>query len=392
MTHLILNSFYFCSSRLIFKKPILVRFFLFVVVFVFGSFQKKKICSIQNSIRNIVAKYRLKRKKQTSKTMAEFSSSNVKNSELVLGSPNNNNNNNSNSECDSIFRNQSMARRKFEKFRTKLVELFFTTTTTTTSINVVPKSPSSSLVNTSQNNNDLSNDDESSLSLKNHKQQQSKRRKSSSSTSGNCIEPASNTMLISNCYYGYKTIQMGNESGEEFVSNMNRKTSKKTKGTTSKHSINTYVTQSFSSSTDSSSTSSITDENESNSCSSYRNSSKHTGEANFSPCQVANSNSMSGSFHKPSGMIMIDSNYDSFSMNTNSFDFYQNETHCASSPIEAAQNPFLNASLTDLISFNSELSLLESFFEASLHLIDGNCLIDFKILSAKAANGTTEYI
>jgi K+-transporting ATPase A subunit len=80
---------------------------------------------------------------------------------------------------------------------------------------------------------------------------------------------------------------------------------------------------------------------------------------------------------------MIDSmNYDSLSMTTNIFDFYQQNDATSSSSMmtnegggvfaASSHNPFLNKSLTNLISFNSDMSLLDSYFEASLHLIDGN--------------------
>jgi len=81
---------------------------------------------------------------------------------------------------------------------------------------------------------------------------------------------------------------------------------------------------------------------------------------------------------------MIDSmNYDSLSMTTNIFDFYQQNDATSSSSMmtnegggvfaasSQRENPFLNKSLTNLISFNSDMSLLDSYFEASLHLIDG---------------------
>ena len=85
---------------------------------------------------------------------------------------------------------------------------------------------------------------------------------------------------------------------------------------------------------------------------------------------------------------MIDSNYDSLSMTTNMFDFYQQNDATSSSSVmndggggvfasSQRENPFLNKSLTNLISFNSDMSLLDSHFETSLHLIDGK-LFGFK--------------
>ena len=147
----------------------------------------------------------------------------------------------------------------------------------------------------------------------------------------------------------------------------------------------------------------IVDEIESNSCSSsssYRNSStsssKHTGDllnSNTNSIVLSsvlsdtNSSTRCSFFHKPSGTIMIDSNYDSLSMTTNMFDFYQQNDATSSSSVmndgggvfasSQRENPFLNKSLTNLISFNSDMSLLDSHFETSLHLIDGK-LFGFK--------------
>jgi hypothetical protein len=341
-------------------------------------------------------------------------------------------NNNDDDEANAnISTKQSVARRKFEKFRTKLVELFFTnSTTSTTDATTFKTSPT---VNTTTNNNTKNLSpvllNESLNNNNNNNSNNNKRRKSSSTSSSNhfnidsnlntslssASSPSSpsptNTMLISNYYYGYKTMQFNattttttttnndEENHEQIITSKNTKSlSKKSKASNNNKTKN--IT------TDCSSTSSIiVDEIESNSCSSsssYRNSSnnssKHTGELNsnansimLSSLSDTNSSNSCSFFHKPSGTIMIDSNYDSLSMTTNIFDFYQHNDATSSSSMmndgvmaSSQVNPFLNKSLTNLISFNSDMSLLDSYFETSLHLIDGN--LNFKINKKKLLN------
>jgi hypothetical protein len=243
---------------------------------------------------------------------------------------------------------QSATRKRFEKFRAKLVELFFN------SNNNTPAASNSMLITPV-----LSSDD--ATTTVQHSQQ--KRRKSSSTstnastsnqshnldlTSSNSL---SNSTLISNCYYGYKTIDDKEPTSRP---NSHKKSKKASSTSSSASEIDSIKTNSPGSNLG---------EGQKQQQQQRRRRQKSSKEAEENSSLPL----------PPSGTIMIDSistNYDSFSLSTNNtFDFYQlntNETAAATENL----NPFFNPSLTKLISFNSDLSLVESYFEASLHLID----------------------
>lgn len=278
------------------------------------------------------------------------------------------------SELSETTTYQSSARKRFEKFRAKLVELFFntdnTTTITTTPINMITPVLSETLATPSP-----------------VKYLHQKRRKSSSSTNGstsnhshnldsNSIQSPtsfkSNNTLISNCYYGYKTIDDSNTEIRNYKKSKNANNSNNTKAKSNNNTVG--IIKSFSSastSTDSSSQSSQSSSSEIDSINSPKT--KIPGQVKAK----ARNNNDSFFPMPPSGTIMIDSistNYDSFSLSTNNtFDFSQlntNESSSSGTTAENSDNPFFNPAFTQLISFNSDLSLIESYFEASMHLID----------------------
>jgi hypothetical protein len=242
---------------------------------------------------------------------------------------------------------QSVTRRKFDKFRAKFMELFsFSTNNNTTPTPLTPQS-SPKLATSSTST------PETAASLKRRKSSSTSSNNSSTNSESQFHNNTNNAMLISNYYYGYKTINY-NDSEDSFYTKTKAKKINASKSSSKLKSTNVTCSSSSSSSDDTSSSS----------------------------LKLNTSHQINQIKLPPSGTIMIDSlNYDSFSMNTNSFDFnfnYDNENSNSNSNSNyydeehvRNRNPFLNKSLTSLISFNSDLSTIEAYFQAHLHLIDG---------------------
>ena len=149
-------------------------------------------------------------------------------------------------------------------------------------------------------------------------------------------QPLSNSMLITNCYYGYKThIEDDKENGR----------SKKAKQK-SQNSSNQQQLILITSSTSNSSSSSMFED--------LDNCLQQQQQQQYQPSWSTNSGA---------NFESINNFQDSLSaFETSSFNFES---------IDAKENPFLKKSLTDLISFNSDLDTLNAIFQPYLTLIDG---------------------
>lgn len=235
--------------------------------------------------------------------MAELTMTNT--STLILDA-------NNNSDC-----RQSIVKKKFEKLKTKLVELFFSST---------PSQPPTTTVNTTT---------------------ATPRQITSRKSSTILIEPLNNT--ITNYYYGYKSHLDDEESETQLqVEIQPAKGNKKNK-------------KSAASSTDKSII---------------------ANDAGYVSSSVSDS-SKSASQQPVANKIMIDSMYDTSSLNTNNFDSLTNSTDCCHeifstldhhhnsySECPATNNPFLDPELTNQIALNSDLDTVFNLFEPYMHLID----------------------
>lgn len=237
----------------------------------------------------------------------------------------------------------SVVRRKLERFRTKLAELFF-----------APSLPSKPLA--------LVN------SLPNNHNNQSIATDSDNTNNSN--------LIISNCYYGYTSPPITEED---------LRISCKKKSKINKLHATTTSSASSSGSTSSSacsSSSSMIIEDDSHSTFSNFTSQPQTGELILSQFPVDSDNSHITLPHSlTTGVITLNrnhhvnhnqqvvSNLDYYSFNSQ---LNAQNSHYDTSSLNTneEENPFLNKRLTDQIHFNSDLTQLNSYFEAALDLID----------------------
>lgn len=215
---------------------------------------------------------------------------------------------------------QSVVRRKLERFRTKLTELFFSPNQVVNTVNNMPN------VNNNKPQSIVQQPDVN-------------------------IEPVNNSMLISNCYYGYTTPV----EEDLTILSCKKKSKKFNKNMTSGSS-------SSSSSACSSSSSMIIDDDETSSLSQVPVNYDSLPQGLTGVITLNKSQSQAATtldyYSFNSQLNSNHSNYDTSSLNTNEED------------LELLRNPFLNKKLTDLIHFNSDLNELSGYFESALDLID----------------------
>jgi hypothetical protein len=237
------------------------------------------------------------------------------------------------------FQSVQGVRRKLERFRSKLTELFFSTNTTT--LNNIQVTNTVNIA--SVFNNDINNS-----SIVQHPDD-------------------NNSMLISNCYYGYTS-----PISEEDLRLSCMKKSKIFNKNHTSSSSSSSSTSSSSSSACSSSSSMIIDDDEHSSYIqngelilsqypvNYHDSHSCLPQSLTTGVITLNKSHITLNPHPPldyysfnSQLNSNHSNFDTSSLNTNE-----------------EENPFLNKRLTDQIYFNSELSVLSTYFESALDLID----------------------
>lgn len=221
---------------------------------------------------------------------------------------------------------QLTIKRKFDRFRAKLTELFFST-----SVNQV---------------NSINSYHNSSIVKKTQQQQQ---------------PDDNNSMLISNCYYGY-TSPINDEDLRISCKNKSKQFQKN-------------ITSSSSSSACSSSSSMIIDDDEHSTLSNYT--SQNSGELVLSQYPVNFDSQFSLPQSLTTGVITL--NKSLLNQPSTNLDYYNFNSHLnsinsnfdtSSLNTNEEDNPFLNKRLTDQIHFNSDLKILASYFEAALELID----------------------
>lgn len=232
---------------------------------------------------------------------------------------------------------QSVVKRKFERFRTKLAELFFATQPPVT--------------NTANFN---------SLSIQKHNQQQHAHQQPDDNSS----------MLISNCYYGY-TSPITEED-------LRISCKKKSKRFNKNHHHTSSNSSASSSSACSSSSSIIIDDDEHSTFSNYT-SQPQTGELFLSQIPVHCDSHASLPQSLTTGVITLNkrqtnqqaapSTLDYYSFNSQ-LNLYQSNYDTSSLNTNEEENPFLNKRLTDQIHFNGDLTILSTYFESALDLID----------------------
>jgi hypothetical protein len=236
---------------------------------------------------------------------------------------------------------QSVVRRKLERFRSKLNELIFPNTTINNQV--------TNTVNIASNFNNDNNHNNSKHNNSSIVQQ----------------PDDNNSMLISNCYYGYTSPI----SEEDLRLSCKKKSKKFHKNITSSSS------SASSSSACSSSSSMIIDDDEHSSLSNYT-SQLQTGELILSQYPVNYDSHFSLPQSLTTGVIKLNKSqinhhtpldYYSFNSQLNS-----NHSNFDTSSLNTNEdeNPFLNKRLTDQIHFNSQLSVLSTYFESALDLID----------------------
>ena len=252
------------------------------------------------------------------------------------------------SEVNQMNTVNKSTKKKFEKLKTKFIELFFPSSSSSSSFLSSPSLAAPVSLNGSNSNAFIQQ-----LSEGNGRRvsQTPSELSTESKSSMFVMEPMNNSALITNCYYGYKShIEDDFESGRRKLLFNN-----KSKFTSHNSSPNMMTTSSSSNSSSSSSSMIIDDID----------------------------NHLLPSINKKSGALQANPNislfpcdfnycqeslsaYDASSLNTN-FDPYENYT----------DNPFLKKSITDLITFNSDLNVLHANFEPFLSLIDGKKKISF---------------
>jgi len=255
---------------------------------------------------------------------------------------------NSNNTNDKF---QSVVRRKLERFRTKLSELLFTTANDSNSLH------------TNSNNNQFTSIVHSPPT---HQAQ--------------ALPDDTNSMLISNYYYGYTSPISEEDLRLGYKSNTNKKAKKFHKITSSSSSSSNSSASSNSSSACSSSSSMIIDDDDSNSNLSSYHSQPQNGDFILSQYPV-NFDSQFGlpqslttgviTLNKTSQIAnqQLSSNIDYYSFNSQLNSLHSNYDTSSLNTNEE-ENPFLNKRLTDQIHFNSDLSVLSNYFESALDLID----------------------
>lgn len=298
--------------------------------------------------------------------MAENNNNNQSETTLVEYSKNNNNTN--------------TLKKKFEKFKSKLVELF-SSSSATTNASALPISTSTTVSSQALG-----------LDATNEHLKQSLNDSSdfSYATSNriNLLEPFNNT--ISSYYYGYTTIYIGdnnNNINREPLSTQKKqnKLSQKKSTTKLKNSINKYNSSAeliLSSSTSSASSSSSIINEETKDSNSNTNTNNNNSRMNSSKLNSNTYNPNNGELSLQTNMMMESTiGYDSTSLYTNNFDVNSNhlclmttsaQSNCGDSSIDCqiSANPFLNEEHTSKISFNADLAELNALFESSLYLID----------------------
>lgn len=226
-------------------------------------------------------------------------------------------------------------KRRLEKFKSKLVELFFSPNPSTGS----SVDPASVVIGAG-----------------------GARRKSSGSSRKGSIILIEQSNNINNFYYGYKSHLDQPDESEDLVEDIKSLRTTTSNGTNNKRRV--------SSSCSSASTSSIAKTTQHN-----------TG------LNTTSDSKQSQQQHKSAVLSnkMTESIYDTSSLNTNNtFDslpsemasccqYYDSNNNNLVFDMEEseASNPFLNESFTKYISFGTELSVVKAIFEPNMHLIDG---------------------